>query len=102
MKLFQRKKVEVDAKPVQPAPETKEAGVVLESIETAKSDNTLTSTGNTKDDTTAVVDAVPEPVQDYPHGLKLLGIMFGLCCSIFLVALDQTIIATASKSSTFS
>lgn len=27
----------------------------------------------------------------YPTGLKLAGIMFGLCCSIFVVALDQTI-----------
>lgn len=37
--------------------------------------------------------AIPDP--DYPHGLKLIGILFGLCCSIFLVALDQTIIAIA-------
>lgn len=34
--------------------------------------------------------------QDYPTGLKLAGIIFGLCCAIFVVALDQTIIATAS------
>lgn len=32
----------------------------------------------------------------YPTGLKIVGIIVGLCCAVFLVALDQTIIATAS------
>lgn len=32
---------------------------------------------------------------DYPHGIKLALILFSLCCAVFLVALDQTIIATA-------
>jgi hypothetical protein len=32
---------------------------------------------------------------EYPHGLKLTLILFALCCSVFLVALDQTIISTA-------
>lgn len=36
----------------------------------------------------------------YPKGAKLVGILFGLCCSVFLVALDQTIIATAIPSIT--
>ncbi|CCG83893.1 protein of unknown function [Taphrina deformans PYCC 5710] len=36
--------------------------------------------------------------QEYPTGFKLAGIMFGLACSIFVVALDQTIIATAIPS----
>lgn len=31
----------------------------------------------------------------YPHGLKLVLILIALCCSVFLVALDQTIISTA-------
>lgn len=31
----------------------------------------------------------------YPHGLKLGLILLALCLSVFLVALDQTIIATA-------
>jgi hypothetical protein len=31
----------------------------------------------------------------YPHGLKLYVILAALCLSVFLVALDQTIIATA-------
>ena len=36
-----------------------------------------------------------EPHHDYPQGLKLITIIVGLCLSVFLVALDNTIIATA-------
>jgi hypothetical protein len=32
---------------------------------------------------------------DYPHGLKLVLIIAALCLAVFLVALDQTIIAPA-------
>ncbi|KAH8599939.1 MFS multidrug transporter-like protein [Bisporella sp. PMI_857] len=32
---------------------------------------------------------------DYPHGTKLVVLMLGLCLAIFLVALDNTILATA-------
>jgi hypothetical protein len=32
---------------------------------------------------------------DYPHGIKLALVLFSICCAVFLVALDQTIIATA-------
>jgi hypothetical protein len=32
---------------------------------------------------------------NYPHGIKLAIILFALCCAVFLVALDQTIISTA-------
>lgn len=31
----------------------------------------------------------------YPKGLRLTIIIISLCCAVFLVALDQTIIATA-------
>jgi hypothetical protein len=31
----------------------------------------------------------------YPKGLRLVLILLALCCAVFLVALDQTIIATA-------
>lgn len=31
----------------------------------------------------------------YPKGLKLAVILIALCCAVFLVALDQTIISTA-------
>ncbi|KAL8722884.1 MAG: hypothetical protein Q9225_000717 [Loekoesia sp. 1 TL-2023] len=34
-----------------------------------------------------------QPQQDYPTGLKLTTIIFGLCLAVFLVALDNTIIA---------
>lgn len=39
-----------------------------------------------------------EPSDDgaeYPHGFKLISLITALCLAIFLVALDQTIIATA-------
>jgi hypothetical protein len=32
---------------------------------------------------------------EYPHGLKLALILIAMCSAVFLVALDQTIIATA-------
>ncbi|KAI9892128.1 MAG: hypothetical protein M1814_001834 [Vezdaea aestivalis] len=35
------------------------------------------------------------PYDAYPHGLKLTAIITALACAVFLVALDQTIIATA-------
>ncbi|KAF7330046.1 DHA14-like major facilitator [Mycena kentingensis (nom. inval.)] len=37
-----------------------------------------------------------EDTSDYPHGVKLLLLMVALCLSVFLVALDITIIATAA------
>jgi hypothetical protein len=46
---------------------------------------TVTKTG------TAATDATV----NYPKGLKLVAIIFSLCIAIFLVALDQTIIAPA-------
>jgi hypothetical protein len=36
-----------------------------------------------------------EDDMQYPHGLKLFVILAALCLAVFLVALDQTIIATA-------
>ena len=36
----------------------------------------------------------PEDDMEYPHGIKLAIILSALCLSVFLVALDQTIIAT--------
>ncbi|KAI9773184.1 MAG: hypothetical protein M1840_008305 [Geoglossum simile] len=35
------------------------------------------------------------PADQYPHGLKLFSIVIALCLSVLLIALDQTIIATA-------
>ncbi|ORY87889.1 major facilitator superfamily domain-containing protein [Protomyces lactucae-debilis] len=59
----------------------------------------LTETGEKDAPVTRVetshVNGVDESLIVYPSGLKLTGICFGLGCSVFLVALDQTIIATA-------
>ncbi|KAF7541063.1 hypothetical protein G7Z17_g12043 [Cylindrodendrum hubeiense] len=50
---------------------------------------------DSEEPTTKQVD-VPQNVNpDYPSGLKLVLILFSLCLAIFLVALDQTIIAPA-------
>ncbi|KAF4637947.1 hypothetical protein G7Y89_g133 [Cudoniella acicularis] len=40
-------------------------------------------------------DVEDESAMEYPHGLKLVVILGALCLAVFLVALDQTIIATA-------
>ncbi|KAJ6619077.1 MFS transporter [Mycena sp. CBHHK59/15] len=40
-------------------------------------------------------EKAPGNEDDYPHGLKLGLLMISLCLSVFLVALDNTIIATA-------
>ena len=42
-----------------------------------------------------VRDDEPLDESNFPHGLKLAVIIIGLCLSVFLVALDNTIIATA-------
>ncbi|KAJ6473219.1 major facilitator superfamily domain-containing protein [Mycena sanguinolenta] len=41
------------------------------------------------------LDAPNEDSAEYPHGFKLFLITLALCLSVFLVALDNTIIATA-------
>ena len=43
----------------------------------------------------AQVKGEEEDDMEYPHGLKLVLILLALCLSVFLVALDQTIISTA-------
>lgn len=43
----------------------------------------------------APVDEDTEDESGYPHGFKLYIILLSLCLTIFLVALDQTIISTA-------
>lgn len=40
-------------------------------------------------------DTASEDTSNYPTGLPLIFITIGLCLAVFLVALDQTIIATA-------
>ncbi|OAP61540.1 hypothetical protein AYL99_03743 [Fonsecaea erecta] len=41
------------------------------------------------------VEDETEDRSNYPHGLKLVTLIVALCLAVFLVALDQTIIATA-------
>jgi hypothetical protein len=43
----------------------------------------------------SVAASEPEDTSKYPHGLKLITLIIALCLAVFLVALDQTIIATA-------
>ena len=43
----------------------------------------------------ADAEAQNEDDTEYPHGLKLVTLITALCLAVFLVALDQTIIATA-------
>lgn len=40
-------------------------------------------------------NAEAEDLTKYPHGFKLVTLIIALCLAVFLVALDQTIIATA-------
>jgi hypothetical protein len=61
----------------------------MDSTPTAAKDETIA----TEKEAQAKLDA--EEDMEYPHGLKLAVILAALCLSVFLVALDQTIIATA-------
>ncbi|EHK23895.1 uncharacterized protein TRIVIDRAFT_58016 [Trichoderma virens Gv29-8] len=47
------------------------------------------------EDVTKTATTATDPAASYPKGLKLVSIIFALCMAIFLVALDQTIIAPA-------
>jgi hypothetical protein len=64
------------------------------------SENASTTLAGGQNETAAEVDAgSPDMPSDentvYPRGLRLVMILMALCCAVFLVALDQTIIATA-------
>jgi hypothetical protein len=61
----------------------------MESPSTAVKDETIA----TEKEAQVAKDA--EEDMEYPHGLKLVVILAALCLAVFLVALDQTIIATA-------
>jgi hypothetical protein len=62
----------------------------MDSPSTVVKDETIA----TDKDVHAKKDEEEEDMQ-YPHGLKLVVILAALCLAVFLVALDQTIIATA-------
>lgn len=51
--------------------------------------------GGVMEDVTRTATTATNPADNYPKGLKLVSIVFALCMAIFLVALDQTIIAPA-------
>ncbi|PMD46299.1 MFS general substrate transporter [Hyaloscypha variabilis F] len=75
----------------------KEEIEATDSTDRANMDSTPTDlqkqTTTTEKEAQAKLDA--EDDMQYPHGLKLAVILAALCLSVFLVALDQTIIATA-------
>lgn len=51
--------------------------------------------GGVMEDVARTTTSATNPADNYPKGLKLVSIVFALCMAIFLVALDQTIIAPA-------
>jgi hypothetical protein len=90
--------------------ETKEslppAGLKVEypEIESSKADteelstqpHTINEKGSGEDDIGATEDTKQEDEEIvYPGGLVLAAIVLALCLAVFLIALDQTIIATA-------
>lgn len=93
MAIFGRKKKVQEEVTDQSGPPVAEAS----SSELPEKDDVLSAektgpagvTGETNDGIPSDDDIV------YPTKVKLVLIMVALCCSIFLVALDQTIIATA-------
>ncbi|KAL8682709.1 MAG: hypothetical protein Q9186_001305 [Xanthomendoza sp. 1 TL-2023] len=54
-----------------------------------------TVSASSKDEEHEAPTIVEQEVYEYPKGLRLIGILIALIISIFLVALDQTIVATA-------
>ena len=85
------------------SPTTTENDVVVESTE-AKANTESTETTETKEHvetnteaerTPSVAASEPEDESKYPKGLPLTFLTLGLCLTTFVVALDNTIIATA-------
>lgn len=64
----------------------------LENVENNKEVNDIT-----QKDGVVVEEHQEDEDADYPHGAKLVIILAALCLAVFLVALDNTIISTASK-----
>ena len=65
------------------------------STQEPSSEEPSTKEASSKDELASPVEADGEDETTYPHGITLLSIIVGLCLAVFLVALDQTIIATA-------
>ena len=62
---------------------------------TANGTATATPAGDAGEGAVAEKAAAPVDESEYPTGLKLVLIVASLCLAVFLVALDQTIIAPA-------
>lgn len=58
-------------------------------------DESTKKDGGVMEDVTKTETAATDVTVNYPKGMKLVSIIFALCMAIFLVALDQTIIAPA-------
>lgn len=84
-----------DSKPQEgtevPKMESQEESKEVSTIISAKDDQNV---GTEKEGEVSKADIDDEDVE-YPHGAKLWIILMALCLAVFLVALDQTIIATA-------
>ncbi|KAF5615426.1 major facilitator superfamily transporter [Fusarium sp. NRRL 52700] len=63
--------------------------------EKARNVSTQECTATDESNTTLGNDAPSTPGTEYPSGLRLTSLIVGLCLAVLLVALDNTIIATA-------
>ncbi|EFQ99145.1 azole resistance protein 1 [Nannizzia gypsea CBS 118893] len=77
---------------------TLEQGKLAQDIELQRNQGTIHDK-NSQEETNAELDAACQDEHandgDYPHGMKLAVIVGSLAASVFLVALDETIITTA-------
>jgi hypothetical protein len=77
--------------------ETSSAEIEKQSVhDSLKAGDTTSSTlDETPKDIGKTEGGAEEDTSDYPTGFKLVTLIIALCLAVFLVALDQTIIATA-------
>lgn len=64
-------------------------------VEDIKEASTPSVASDTIDKAEVPAGSTDDDQANYPHGLKLVTLIIALCLAVFLVALDQTIIATA-------
>ncbi len=78
-----------------------EKGVQEDAVSSSQDESVSMSRQQTRtshslaDDGAAALDKVTSTVEAYPTGLKLVSVLLSIYLSVFLVALDRTIIATA-------
>ncbi|KAL7907163.1 MFS general substrate transporter [Trichoderma velutinum] len=78
-----------------PPPVNHDNDDVEKEIAVTGEDVTQEKDGGVMEDVTKTTTTATDPAINYPKGLTLVSIVFALCMAIFLVALDQTIIAPA-------